>query len=444
MERSEKLVKTSADSHTSHTCSICKQTFSANYSLRKHVQKFHSNYNVDLLAPKLSPYRNYVGNYKFFCDQCPRQFNHSRYLTSHQKNEHNIVNSIEIEKGKKCPLCTFKNQFKKELILHFKLEHDVEIKTQYLEFDNLEKCLNWISLTEKTTNSKYVKECGSSTSKDHLVSRFVCHRSGNFVSEGNGFRHLKTQGTNKIGAFCPAGIKLTEDLNSHRCKIEYTDVHVGHENDLGHLFLTFSERETLAAKIAAKIPFNVILDEVRDSITDSSLERLHLLTKKDLYNLEDRFNLHSEAVRHKCDTISIESWVNEMHNNGCVLFYKAQGTESPEYPHLKIEDFILIIMNDGQKEILKKYGSDAICIDSTHGTNGYDCELTTLLILDDLRQGFPCSFLISNRGDKTVVSIFFAFVKEHVGNLSPKVFMSDMAETFYNSWLEIMSPAQFR
>ncbi|GFX28880.1 MULE domain-containing protein [Trichonephila clavipes] len=90
-------------------------------------------------------------------------------------------------------------------------------------------------------------------------------------------------------------------------------------------------------------------------------------------------------------------------------------------------------MNDAQCEMLKKYVSH-ICIDGTHGTNGYDFELITLLILDDMRQGFPCSFLISNRTDHFVLEIFFAKIKEKVGEICPTVFMSDMAESFFNAW----------
>ncbi|GFV99047.1 uncharacterized protein TNCV_1510251 [Trichonephila clavipes] len=107
----------------------------------------------------------------------------------------------------------------------------------------------------------------------------------------------------------------------------------------------------------------------------------------------------SNAIKHKDDGTSVDAWVNEVEtkNDSCILFYKPQGVTSAMYPELKSDDFVLI-MNDAQCEMLKKYVSH-ICIDGTHGTNGYDFELITLLILDDVRQGFPCSFFISNRTD---------------------------------------------
>lgn len=35
-------------------------------------------------------------------------------------------------------------------------------------------------------------------------------------------------------------------------------------------------------------------------------------------------------------------------------------------------------MTDAQMDMLKKYGSDCVCLDGTHGLNSYDFELNTL------------------------------------------------------------------
>jgi hypothetical protein len=53
--------------------------------------------------------------------------------------------------------------------------------------------------------------------------------------------------------------------------------------------------------------------------------------------------------------------------------------------------------------------------------------------------------LISNRADEQVMCIFFNYIKERIGmRITCKVFMSDMAETYYNAWKQIMMHAQFR
>ncbi|XP_072384456.1 uncharacterized protein [Diabrotica undecimpunctata] len=101
-------------------------------------------------------------------------------------------------------------------------------------------------------------------------------------------------------------------------------------------------------------------------------------------------------------------------------------------------------MTDAQAEIMCKYGSDCVCVDGTHGTNGYGFELNTVLVLDNLRQGFPCAFLISNRSDQEVLTIFFSAIKEKVGLISCKNFMSDLADSFYNAWIQVMTLPEHR
>ncbi|GFT44918.1 MULE domain-containing protein, partial [Nephila pilipes] len=80
-------------------------------------------------------------------------------------------------------------------------------------------------------------------------------------------RHLKTQGSNKIDGYCPAEIKVfVSEIRA--CNIKFCKTHLGHRNDIGHLSITEFERRHIAAKIASKISFNEILDEIRDSVTD--------------------------------------------------------------------------------------------------------------------------------------------------------------------------------
>ncbi|XP_047100935.1 uncharacterized protein LOC124719782 [Schistocerca piceifrons] len=202
----------------------------------------------------------------------------------------------------------------------------------------------------------------------------------------------------------------------------------------------------IAEDIAAGIPFPTVLRKIQETVQSSNLERVHLTKMQDLHNIVAAYNLSSKSVRHSNDAISVEAWVQEVQqsDNPCVLFYKPQETINDLYPELKSEDFALIIMNNAQGEILTKYGGDCICVDGTHGLNGYDFEVTTLLVLDDMRQGFPCAFLISNRNDSDVLSIFFNCVKSQVGQISPKVFMTDLAESYSIAWNKTMGHPEMR
>lgn len=103
--------------------------------------------------------------------------------------------------------------------------------------------------------------------------------------------------------------------------VKFVKTHVGHEHDLGHLTLSLTERKSLAQKIASKIPFDAILDEVADSIPISNLKRMHFLTKKDLHNIESSFNLASMAVKHPSDAISVDAWETALQKDGVVCFF---------------------------------------------------------------------------------------------------------------------------
>nr|XP_008192473.1 PREDICTED: uncharacterized protein LOC103312776 [Tribolium castaneum] len=418
-------------------CCVCQKQFSAVFKLAKHARKYHPEQAADIIPKK---------SYKYQCLQCNKNFSLLKNFNYHKKTHnqsHNPPSKNTYDAV--CPICQLKAP-KDNLILHFKVEHDIKCETLAIEFTTFEEFSKWKSDMEHDTKSKYVAERGSQRGKDGTtIIKYCCHRSGKYVASGKGLRHLKTQGSNKIDGFCPARLKVIIDKNN-QCKVSFIKQHVGHdEGDLRHLFLTLQERKCLANKMALKIPFPQILDEIRDSVVGSQLDRIHLLTRKDLSNIERSFHLQSSVVRHESDAVSVDAWVKQRESSGSILFYKPQGTQSESNSDLREEDFVLIIMNQGQEEILKKYGSDCICIDSTHGLNQYDFEMHTLLVIDDVREGFPCAFLISNRSDETVIKIFFHHIKERIGfQVTSKVFMSDMAEAYYKAWNFIMGPAKYR
>ncbi|KAJ8970716.1 hypothetical protein NQ314_001063 [Rhamnusium bicolor] len=130
-------------------------------------------------------------------------------------------------------------------------------------------------------------------------------------SRGKNTRHLKIKDSNKINGFYPANISV-KILHSGECKVGSVALHVGHNNDLGHLNLCKMETKALAVKISSKIPFQAILDEVRESVSRDKLDRVHLLTKRDLYNIEQCYNLNRESIRYVQDVVSVEPWIKEV------------------------------------------------------------------------------------------------------------------------------------
>ncbi|XP_017785624.1 PREDICTED: uncharacterized protein LOC108568834 [Nicrophorus vespilloides] len=173
---------------------------------------------------------------------------------------------------------------------------------------------------------------------------------------------------------------------------------------------------------------------------NSNLERNHLLTKQDLTNIKNGYRIRNES-----DTPSLDVWLNEMDNCCYIPIYKPKNEYSTEFPFLKKEDFVLVLINKWQLQQLMDYESNFICVDSTPGLNDDGLQLHTLSVLKDSEKGFPCAFLISNRTDEQILCLFYSGVRECcVCKIRTQVFMSDIADYYYDAWVQVMYPAELR
>ena len=146
-------------------------------------------------------------------------------------------------------------------------------------------------------------------------------------------------------------------------------------------------------------------------------------------------------MRHSNDLTSVCAWVEELKllPNNPLLLFKAQGEPQPDdMDNVGIDDFILGIQTQFQREMLCKYGDVCICMDATHGTKMYDFKLITILVLDDFGEGLPVAWTISNmQGRCCNVGRISGSNNYRIGALKPpRWVMSDDAE-HYNSWKSV-------
>lgn len=134
-----------------------------------------------------------------------------------------------------------------------------------------------------------------------------------------------------------------------------------------------------------------ILDDIRDNVHDV-LKVQTLISKKDLWNIKRDFHLY-EGRQHSSDYISVNMWINRMielpDEKNPVLHYNSEK-----------ENFILVISTNFQLQMFKHFGSSSnskICIDSTHCTNEFGLQLTTIVVVDEFGNGFPCVYCISKK-----------------------------------------------
>ncbi|KAF6213970.1 hypothetical protein GE061_011699 [Apolygus lucorum] len=382
------------------------------------------------------------------CEFCFKKFSSAQNMRRHAKAFHFAASSQVPENKPKntsshshtrlhmeCPICNITGT-KDFLMEHYSDEHSIECVTKSLTFENFQQFEIWKDQMEKDSKAHFVKPTSSRDRKDGSQRiQYFCSRNGYSTSLCT-VRKPQQNGTSKIQGYCPASLVVVVST-AGSVTVDFLDTHVGHALDLKFIRLTNKERNDIAQKIALKIPYEVILDSIGETLVDNNLERLHLIKKQDLANIERSFNLLNPDKRHPNDYICVESWVEEMRPSGLIRFYKGQHQDSHNEV-LKREDFFLVISSEHQLDMLKRFGSKCISIDGTHELNAYGFELTTILVLDDLNEGYPGAFLISNRSDGQAMQLFFEVMAEAIGNgLQTEIFMSDMAESYYNGWVSV-------
>lgn len=71
------------------------------------------------------------------------------------------------------------------------------------------------------------------------------------------------------------------------------------------------------------------------------------------------------------------------------------------------------IQTDFQYEMLRAFGSTAICVDATHNTTHYaGYLLITVLTVGDHGKGYPCAWFIVNSEARAVLDICFKALRE--------------------------------
>ena len=163
----------------------------------------------------------------------------------------------------------------------------------------------WKSKIEEETRSNFIKKTGIRRAKESEAHYFICSRTG-FYSSSAKERLQKVQGTKKIGGRCPAFITARVSRLNSRTLVTFSTDHVGHDKELKHLAISQDERERIAADLALSIPKDRILQDVRGTV-DKELSIVHIITKKDLQNIEASFNLFDDMRQHSDDFLSVES-----------------------------------------------------------------------------------------------------------------------------------------
>ena len=188
------------------------------------------------------------------------------------------------------------------------------------------------------------------------------------------------------------------------------------------------------------IQFDEIMKKVQDNHLSAELTRLHLLKRMDLNNISSSF--HLSKIQHKNDAESVRIWVEmyRQEKSEIVRLIKFPGEDASQDGRMACDDFMLVLMTDLQLHMLQKNGHRRVnCMDSTHSTNAYNFQLTTLLVIDDYGEGFPVAFCISSKVDTLAIEVFLEHVRTALGvPVDAQVLMTDDAPVYVNAWRSVM------
>jgi len=235
----------------------------------------------------------------------------------------------------KCSIETCDKKFAKmkQVIDHLNADQYQNLTGTSVEFITEAAFDEWLHSTQRDNICTFVKGTRR-VDLSGTVSYYYCSRSGSSkpsVPTSERKRDLKVQGYTKINRTCPAhiiqrvhhdGVVSVKYYSKHLC---YTDVY----EQLGHIRLPASDRQWLAGKLALQVPIEVILREVRKKL-DGQLQRLHIVTKKDICNIERAFHLNRPERHHTDDATSVSAIV-QMYSgeeNSPILAYRCQGASA--------------------------------------------------------------------------------------------------------------------
>ena len=322
---------------------------------------------------------------------------------------------------------------------HLQSEHDIVLEMTKHTFSSFSNYTKWKEEEEILTHSWYVLHSAPNLRDGYEHYYYYCNRAGKYQSRGSRKRALKSQGTSKLSSNCSAYMKVVRCVNSDFVNLTYSSTHYNHKKQLGHLRISSNIKGVVAEKLKQGISSNRIIQDIRESNITGGIGRDHLISEKDLNNIRKLFNTDG-IQKHPNDLVSVLTIVEEMQtlDYNVILIFKQQS-ENPieKYKFLDINDFLLVLQTEFQREMFVKYGKNGVCMDATYNVYDYNFHLITVIVLDDYQEGIPVAWGISNREDKIVIKYILEAIKSSCGNLSSKWFMSDMAPQYYNAWREV-------
>ncbi len=274
-----------------------------------------------------------------------------------------------------------------------------------------------------------------------------------------------------MGSYCPAEMILKCDREEGSCRVEYQKIHLGHEvgceSELQHIYLEKQDKLEIASQVQEGVPVERILKrQCLSNDSDDGKTWLKIVTKDDIRNVLKSYaveepqsavvghppveDAHPPAESRSTAISDVQSMDNSTslasdtmdslvaRNKDSILYYKDTGKADTKFQILGDDDFMVVIMSGEQGDNLRRHGHRIVAMDGARGTKPGSYVLHTMLVVDTDYEGVPVAFALTNRSDGDAVSVFLTCVRENVGIVQTKTFLSDTLLTYAGCWESVM------
>ncbi|XP_052130176.1 uncharacterized protein LOC113209508 [Frankliniella occidentalis] len=396
-------------------CQFCSAAFSVRSNCTRHEGRCEHNKSKEAAL--------------FTCSTCGSTFNRRDNFNVHLKKCSSAKPNCS-ERKKPCLFkdCGLKFYHKITLIEHIKSSHQhVSIKpTVHKSFPTIQAFNVWKEKEEADTFSYFTARKGQKHSSD---KHFYCQHDGSAkLHSSRKTSRCKNIGRIKVGHQCIA--KIIARVKEGKVDVEYfpTHSHVCKKEDMFHQPLPDAMSRFIDEKLAERIPPSVVYDLTKERFLPKDSPNVQnikasILTKK---RILERGRKRRMARRlHKNDAKAVYLMVTQLlENDDCVLLYKPYGCKvvhgPPEIDNLPDSEklFMFAFQTERQRQLMNRHCSKIVIVDETHGTNQYNYNLLTAMVVDDNRRGWPIAHLITSKvkNDGDTLQFFFSCLKSRLDN----------------------------
>lgn len=132
---------------------------------------------------------------------------------------------------------------------------------------------------------------------------------------------MKSTGKCKIGHQCTASMAATETIGG-KVSVLYCTTHYGHDLDVGHLFLTNSQKDAIVAELFQGATASQILHNIKSS----TYEFIHSTTMKNINRIRDSYGIKNTEVAQKNSRLSFS---NQKIKEEIIVPFEKQEDVSP-------------------------------------------------------------------------------------------------------------------